>query len=80
MIGLDERKRRKKQRSFNDSFSYLTSFDLHNIETSKQRINVERITKSFDGSLRRGNDDDAISSAAKVAKLIGTLKRINCSH
>ena len=37
--------------------------------------------KSFDGSLRRNdNDDDAISSAAKLAKVIGTLKRINCSH
>ncbi len=58
----------------------LTCLGLHNIETSKQRINVERIIKSFDGSLRRGKDDDAISSAAKLAKLIGTLKRINCSH
>ena len=58
----------------------LTSFDLHNIETSKQRISVERIMRSFDGSLRRGNDDDAISSAAKLANVIGTLKRINCSH
>ncbi len=54
--------------------------DLHNIETSKQRINVERIIKIFDGSPRRGNDDDVRSSFAKLAKSIGTLKRINCSH
>ncbi len=58
----------------------LTCFDLHNNETSKQRINVERIIKSLDGSPRRGNDDDVISSFAKLTKSVGTLKRINCSH
>ncbi len=58
----------------------LTCLGLHNIETSKQRINVERIVKSFDGSLRRCKDDDAISSAAKLANIVGTLRRINFSH
>jgi hypothetical protein len=61
----------------------LTCLGLHNIETSKQRINVERIIESFDGSPKRCNDDDDvddISSFAKFAKSIGTLRRINCSH
>ena len=36
--------------------------------------------KSLDGSFKRGKDEDDISSAAMLANLVGTLRRINCLH
>ncbi len=68
-------KGKTKMNASNEWFSLsFTCFDLHNDETSKQRMSVERIIESFDGSPDRGKEDEVISSIAKFAKVIGTLK------
>lgn len=58
----------------------VTWLDLQSMETSKQRINVESITKSLSASPLRGDAADGKSSLAILMKSMGTLKRINCSH